>query len=458
MKKSHFLTTVLVLAVFLAIPGRPSGAQIEKSALLPGGTVNAGNTFYNVYVEDISGWGQGVYTATTGPAHPSGSNLNVLYGHGWPGTSFNTIRSYTTGTDYVQSLGKSSANTVIWLDPYAIPVIPIANGFRTTYILPGPPTTPDALIIHSDVKVNGTTYLLSNIEVSTTIINTSESPVDIGVRYLWDFQIGLDDGPTFQAFNPNGPVLTTEAEFMYPAFESYIIEDNDTNTSPPTMNIFGTVTGQAPGMFSATPPDLLKFVYWGYSFATAFEYTVNPALDISTVWGYNDCAVLHFFGHDWANRITIDACEGEHTVSAALFLTPPICAVYMDIKPGSCPNPLNVNNNGVLPVAILGTEDFDVTTIDPASIQLEGVAPLRWDYEDSATPFEGELCDCHNLDGDGYLDLNLKYDVQEIAAALGSINDGEVLILTATGNLKEEFGGAPINGQDCVVILKKGNN
>lgn len=71
--------------------------------------------------------------------------------------------------------------------------------------------------------------------------------------------------------------------------------------------------------------------------------------------------------------------------------------VDVDIKPGSCPNPLNLKSKGVLPVAVLGTEEFDVTTIDPLSILLsreeveEGVAPIRSDYEDVATPFEGEL-------------------------------------------------------------------
>ena len=54
----------------------------------------------------------------------------------------------------------------------------------------------------------------------------------------------------------------------------------------------------------------------------------------------------------------------------------------LDIKPQACPNPLNVNSQGVLPVAILGTEDFDVTQVDPASVRLAGVEPLRWDLEE----------------------------------------------------------------------------
>jgi hypothetical protein len=140
-----------------------------------------------------------------------------------------------------------------------------------------------------------------------------------------------------------------------------------------------------------------------------------------------------------------------------------IINVPLDIKPTSCPNPLNVKNKGVLPVAILGTEDFDVTQVDPATIELEGVAPLRWDWEDVATPYEPfvgkEDCmeDCTTDGPDGFLDLTLKFYTQEVVEAIGEVNDGDCLVLTLTGNLFEEFSGTPIIGEDVVLILKKVN-
>jgi hypothetical protein len=114
-----------------------------------------------------------------------------------------------------------------------------------------------------------------------------------------------------------------------------------------------------------------------------------------------------------------------------------------------------------LPVAIVGTEDFDVTQVDPASVQLAGVVPLRYALEDVATPFEPftgkeDALDCTEEGPDGYLDLTLKFDTQEIVEAIGEVEDGEVIVLTLTGNLQEEFGGTPIKGEDVVVILKKG--
>ena len=139
----------------------------------------------------------------------------------------------------------------------------------------------------------------------------------------------------------------------------------------------------------------------------------------------------------------------------------PAIKVPIDIKPGSCPNPLNLKSKGVLPVAILGTEDFDVADIDPATVRLTregvggGVSPLRWSYEDVATPFEGELCDCHDLNGDGYLDLSLKFDTQELVTTL-SLGDaeGQTIPLIIIGKLIEEAGGRDITGSDCIRILE----
>jgi hypothetical protein len=129
--------------------------------------------------------------------------------------------------------------------------------------------------------------------------------------------------------------------------------------------------------------------------------------------------------------------------------------VVLDVKPGSCPNPLNVPCKGLLPVAILGTEDFDVTTVDPSMCLLEGVAPLRWSLEDVSTPLDPreDVCDCHDLGPDGYLDLTLKYNKGMVVAALDSVSTG-MTVLTLRGFLTD--GCTPIQGQDCVRIKFRG--
>ncbi len=129
--------------------------------------------------------------------------------------------------------------------------------------------------------------------------------------------------------------------------------------------------------------------------------------------------------------------------------------VAVDIKPRSCPNPLNLASKGILPVAILGSEGFDVSQIDAASVRLAGVAPIRSSYEDVATPVsDGNECDCTTEGPDGYTDLTLKFRTQEIVEELvnaqGELADGEVLVLTLMGVLSDQ---TPIEGADCIVLV-----
>jgi hypothetical protein len=153
-------------------------------------------------------------------------------------------------------------------------------------------------------------------------------------------------------------------------------------------------------------------------------------------------------------------------ISFCPYSTDPIsCVTYvhLDIKPQSCPNPLNTNSRGVLPVAILGTPDFDPTSVDPTTITLEGVPPIRWSIDDVAGPFEGELCDCGEAGPDGYDDLTLKFEAQEIVGACqpaGRTAKKEALLLSNTEEkvltLRGlDLNGAPFEGSDCVRIMYK---
>lgn len=142
--------------------------------------------------------------------------------------------------------------------------------------------------------------------------------------------------------------------------------------------------------------------------------------------------------------------------------------VPMDIKPGSCPNPINSRSNGKFTVAILGTDAFDVTQIDTDSIMLvrrDGVggrvAPLGSpqgmlpEYEDVGTPFRGDWCECHEMEGDGIEDLVLKFSTPEVAdiLELGDSRHGDVFQLVIKGILLSD--GRPFVASDCVVTKGK---
>ncbi len=127
----------------------------------------------------------------------------------------------------------------------------------------------------------------------------------------------------------------------------------------------------------------------------------------------------------------------------------------LDIHPTSCPNPLNVKSRGVLPVAILGAEDFDVTEIDPETITLASTAqPLRWSFEDVATPVgsDAEPCECNELGADGYMDMTLKFATQDVVTAIGPVSDGDEVSLALSATL---WDGTTIALYDCVWVIDK---
>ena len=115
-------------------------------------------------------------------------------------------------------------------------------------------------------------------------------------------------------------------------------------------------------------------------------------------------------------------------------------------------------------MAIIGGESLDVTQIDVDSLTLErtdgvggAVAPLSGPpgpgtaTEDVATPFPGDLCDCHELGGDGITDLQLKFSTREMVGVLElhSVPAGASAVLTVSGSLLD---GTTFEASDCVMI------
>ena len=125
-----------------------------------------------------------------------------------------------------------------------------------------------------------------------------------------------------------------------------------------------------------------------------------------------------------------------------------------DIKPGSCPNPINLNNKGLIPVAILGSEIFDLTTIDTTDWENAGWRPT---IEDVGTPFFGpfvSIFSCNELGPDGFDDITLKIPSGDFLPVLCPFDDGVGGILGITITLQD---GNQFNAFDVVTLLKKSN-
>jgi subtilisin-like proprotein convertase family protein len=200
--------------------------------------------------------------------------------------------------------------------------------------------------------------------------------------------------------------------------------------------------------------------------------------DLTSPPGYTPNNPLSAFdGMDAAGMWTITVSDnaaadtGTFEAWSLLFGEPgePICPQEiegeLDIKPGSCPNSFNTKSKGVLPVALVGTGEFDVTEVDVSTVVLSradgvggSVAALSGPpgpgatLEDTATPFDGDLCDCHELHGDGIMDLNFKFSSYDVSSVLelggGMANDQVELVLS--GLLLD---GTAFVASDCLRLV-----
>jgi len=164
--------------------------------------------------------------------------------------------------------------------------------------------------------------------------------------------------------------------------------------------------------------------------------TISNAFSGVTV-GPNNTSVDPLYSPDYALQAGSPCigAAGDGQDMGRLFdecgCAPPVIQVAIDIKPGSYPNSINLKSKGVVPVAVLTTEEFDASSVDPATVTFAGAAPLRSALED--------------VDGDGDGDLVLHFKTQELTALNKSSTEA-----TLTGNTRD---GQDIQGTDTVRIV-----
>lgn len=112
--------------------------------------------------------------------------------------------------------------------------------------------------------------------------------------------------------------------------------------------------------------------------------------------------------------------------------------VAIDIKPGSEPNSINLGSAGVVPVAILSSESFDATTVDPTTIALAGASVRLVGKKEKA------LCHEEDSNGDGLIDLVCQVNTIEFLLEPGD----------STCTLEAEtYQGTPIQAEDSIQIV-----
>jgi hypothetical protein len=281
------------------------------------------------------------------------------------------------------------------------------------------------------ISVNGTVLDIMNVEVSQDgeVFHIAASGDFGGVPPFGEYEVSVEDasGQTSERvigvlkdFPKDAPELLfpqhleliteTQPTFSWEAFESVYTGEGvapwgyEINLHFPNGDVFsvypiaGSQTSlnyQNPDWDPSQPPNLLP---GGYHLTVHSNHNVAPG------FSFEHHRTIHF----------------EVPV-----------VVKIDIKPGSDPNSINPKSKGVIPVAILTTEDFDATSVDALSVEFG---------PDGATESHGQG-HIEDVDGDGDLDLVLHFRTQETGIGCGDSS------ASVTGRA---FGKQAIEGSDSI--------
>jgi len=310
-------------------------------------------------------------------------------------------------------------------------------------------------------------YSSSNLSEAVVYKGTAEASVEEAVEAHWiaDVLFQYVDG-VWHTFDIRSAIIEPGSYYWV-----YVLADNL------TIRLLASDTTVDDLLNEQATRDMLGLAAGDSRFGFALEETLGIDLNWHENWELRWMAFT--FTGDRVVWIYHATCKWDTTLRLINFLDPdtdewtgfnivdsleillPPTAITVDIKPQSCPNPVNIDSNGVLPVAILGTDSLDVTEINAEAVRMYGEYPVGYAYEDVGTPVTSENvvpdaggCECTEEGSDGRLDLVLRFDLQGVVEAVG----GRDALLSLVGEYveaeiaAEAFDGRRLSGSDCVRI------
>ncbi|MHC4438360.1 MAG: hypothetical protein ACYS3S_13450 [Planctomycetota bacterium] len=157
----------------------------------------------------------------------------------------------------------------------------------------------------------------------------------------------------------------------------------------------------------------------------SFHLVTGKYFNLTGFYGNGDPINLTFYGNIPINLVTLESSS-----------------MVIDIKPGNDQNNINLKSNGVVPVAVLTTDEFDAAKVDPATAEFAGAAPEHWSLED--------------VDGDGDDDVIFHFRTQELDLDQDSTEatlKAQLKSQTATRSTARVSSGSTVSGTDTVRIV-----
>ena len=257
--------------------------------------------------------------------------------------------------------------------------------------------------------------LLCAVPCKALFVYNQTVDIDYGVDSLTVFMGTANLYPGAIIYKGGSALSGSEINFYGGQLDTGYISAFGSSTSMPKITVYGrnfAVNGQ--------PLDPL---------ATSFDLALGSYPVLTGSYGNGDQINLKFYGNIPINLVTLDS------------------GIVIDIKPGNEQNNINLKSNGVVPVAVLTTDEFDATTVDPATAEFAGAAPTHWSLED--------------VDGDGDKDIIFHFRTQELdldqdstEATLTAQVASEPLISQMTAQpVVQTSGAAVVSGTDTVQIV-----
>lgn len=294
------------------------------------------------------------------------------------------------------------------------------------------PNTQNLADKHNLQSVGGADERAYDVKSDGTVVSP---PFGSGSNYgIWFDRDGVDawqdDDPTTPA--PGGSTVhwgvENGATYNTSGVYDIVVTYHAISSSLGTM--FATVNGIQTGFYttsSSTGPQI---------------YPAGKSIS-------GDLTKARFFVSMWApasEELCGSVTVNDAVVSGVLATIP----VEIDIKPGSDPNSICLKDNGLLPVAVLGSSVLDVYRIVPDSLML-GVDPTFVDLATRGPPKAPKLAMSYeDVNCDGIVDLIGFFAVQELYAdGTGPLTESTTQ-LSLTGNLDN---GNPIMGSDFIRVV-----
>jgi YVTN family beta-propeller protein len=285
---------------------------------------------------------------------------------------------------------------------------PSTNTVITTITLPGNPSfaiaDPSSMVIRpDDTRLYVADRNFDIVYVIDTHTDSILSTVSVGDR-------------------PEGVAVTNDG---LRAFVANLFSDSlsvfDTNTNKLITTI---PVGNGPTEVDITPDGCLAFVpniLSSFTNPTDTISIINVAqnLVIETLFtfvypnipGIFDKGVLAFTP-DSKRVYLIEAGPFPQNVISVIDISdlcPSAIHVDIDIKPGSDPAPIDPKSNGRIPVAILTTDTFDATTVDPSTVR----------FGANGTEVPAVQSALEDVNSDGRTDMILQFNTQGTGIACG---------------------------------------